>query len=250
MRQHATSEDIMGFYEQLSGYYDEIFKPGQGELDFIAERLGRPEALLDIGCGTGNKTVLFSGTAKNITAFDADKTMIELARLRHGAPNITYLTLDMRDIGTSFAPASFNAALCLGNTLVHLVNLQAMQAAIAAVCGVLKPGGIFALQILNYARILDRNITALPPLESAGVRFIRTYSRSGEFGELLDFNTELHVPGGKGPLCNSVQLYPLRPEALEAMLRAGGFGQVELYGDFGGEKLSEESFVTIALCRK
>lgn len=236
----------MGFYEQLSEHYDKIFSTEPGELDFIAESLGKPESLLDIGCGTGNKTELFKDRANSITAFDSDQTMIDLANSTHSAQNISYLAMDMRSISERFAPASFDAALCLGNTLVHITDPAAMSGTLAAIYGVLRKNGRLAVQILNYDRILDRKVTALPTLEVDGISFARSYSHNGE---LLGFDTELRVPG-QPPLRNSVPLYPLRPAALEELLNQNGFKDVRLYGGFKGEALTGDSFVVIALAGK
>ena len=232
----------MGFYQELSRHYDEIFPVDAGEMGFAAKLLSGRNAILDIGCGTGNKTALLSGTAR-ITGVDSDAGMIERARADNARPGITYDVLDMAALASRFSPGSFDAAVCLGNTLVHLTDPAAIQDFCATVRRLLVPGGVFFCQILNYARILDNAVRELPVIETPGVRFFRRYAPAGD---LLLFQTEIFLKADGQCLKNETPLYPLRPESLEAMLREAGFSGQEHYGSYQGVPFTEESFVIIA----
>ncbi|MDL2209798.1 class I SAM-dependent methyltransferase [Desulfovibrio sp. OttesenSCG-928-O18] len=231
----------MGFYQELSKYYDEIFAVDAAEMGFVASLLRGRESLLDIGCGTGNKTVLLSDTAR-ITGVDADPGMIERARADNARPGVRYDVLDMTELGGALPPGSFDAAVCLGNTLVHLTKPEAVNALCRTVHALLVPGGVFACQILNYARILDRKVTELPVIDTAHTRFVRRYVPRGG---LLGFATELTVKETGETFCNETPLLPLRPEALEAALGQAGFTRQEHYGSYAGGSFNEDSFVII-----
>ena len=231
----------MGFYRELSRYYDDIFAVDAGELAFVSGLLAGRKTILDIGCGTGNKTVLLSRDA-TVTGVDGDADMIARATADNARPGIRYEVLDMTRLEERFAPASFEAAVCLGNTLVHLTAPGAIESLCAAVRRLLAPGGVFVCQILNYDRILDNAVTELPVIDTPPARFSRHYApRDG----LLLFRTELLVKTTGETFRDETPLYPLRPGELEEALRGAGFSGQRQYGSYAGAPFTPDSFVII-----
>ena len=53
-------------------------------------------------------------------------------------------------------PGPLDAALCMGNSLPHLLTDADLSAALESFRRVLRPGGLLATQVLNYARVLAR----------------------------------------------------------------------------------------------
>ena len=237
----------MGFYEQLSLYYDEIFPANAQELRFAAQLLDGRTRLLDMGCGTGNKTAVLAEGIREVEAFDSDPGMIAKAAAINASPNIRYRILDLMDVDRVFAPESFDAALCLGNTLVHLTEPGAIDSFLAKTASVLKSGGMFLLQILNYDDILDKKITSLPRIETDRASFSREYVWQDG---VMHFVTELRIKEGDQRLPNDIVLVPLRRDALADGLAAAGFGVVEYYGNYAGEPYSDTSFHLIAKATK
>lgn len=237
----------MPFYQKISPWYDEIFPVDEQEVAFITDRIAGREHLLDIGCGTGNKTAPCSAAVKHTTAFDADAGMIAAARSNHARPGIDYIAGTMETI-TAIAPSSsFDCALCLGNTLVHLEGPEAIENLLADTFRLLQSGGRLILQILNYDRILDENVTALPPLENDHIVFSRRYA---QYGSRLRFITTLADKQNSSVIDNEVLLYPLRRDELTGILDKCGFTPVIWYGSYREEAHTPASFVTIAVCEK
>lgn len=259
----------MNFYTALSTYYDEIFAVSQSDMDFINKFLPPKGRILDVGCGTGNKTVLLhslsgaSGAnspsgpsnasspsgANSIVAIDLDAGMIEYARTHHARPHIHYQQLDMRHIATQFGSKSaaaipFDAVLCLGNTLVHLPKNE-LAPFFHAVKDVLRSGGSCVIQILNYDRIIDKSISLLPIIETEHTIFTRHYHvRDGS----MHFCTSITLRATGESVNNDIILYPLRTGALEQLLSTAGFRKIHWYGSFAGAPLSEDSFAAIVHC--
>lgn len=232
----------MGMYRDLSPYYDEVFAVDAAEMRFVRDLLRGRRRVLDAGCGTGNKTVLLEEAGRSIAGVDADASMIERARRDNARPDITYDVLDMTALAERFAPGSFDAAVCLGNTLVHLTRPQAIRDLCGTVRGLLEPGGMFICQILNYDRILDNAVTGLPVIDTPRARFSRFYDPDGPN---LIFRTELFLKDTGETLHNSTPLYPLRPGEFAAMLRGAGFSAQNAYGSYAGEAFTEKSFILI-----
>lgn len=236
----------MDFYTVLSANYDEIFAVSQSDLDFIGGLIPPDGRILDVGCGTGNKTVLLKNTA-SITAIDLDAGMIEVARKHHAHPHIQYHQMDMRRIAEHFGnngSGRFDAVLCLGNTLVHLPEHE-LGPFLHAVKELLRDGGSSVIQILNYDRILDKNISQLPVIETEHTIFTRCYRWVNND---MHFRTSITLRATGESLENDIILYPLRTKALETLLRTAGFRTVNWYGSFPGGSLGEDSFVSIAHC--
>lgn len=233
----------MGFYQELSKYYDEIFPVNAAELSFVRTLIDGKDRLLDMGCGTGNKTVLLAEGKKETLGFDLDSGMIERANQENRRANIHYLVQGMLDIDREFGKNSFDAALCLGNTLAHLLGADELGAVFRKTAHILAANGCFVIQILNYDRILDNNITALPVIETDNVVFTRTYeTRDGA----LRFLTELKMKKGGDILRNDIPLRPIRKREIEAAYADAGFGEVEYFGSYAGAPYGPDSFHLIA----
>lgn len=229
----------MDFYSLLSKYYDEVFPAKEPELRFVSSLLDGCTELLDIGCGTGNKTAILA-KGRRAAGFDMDPEMVARASAAHAGANLHFFALDMRDIASVLSPGSFDAAVCLGNTLAHLHRDGELTAFFRQVHTVLRTGGVFVGQILNYDRIVDKQVAALPLIDTPNVRFERNYEwREGQ----LRFVTRITDKHTSVAFDNDIPLRPILRAAVDSVLAANGFGVVEHYGSYSGEPFREaESF--------
>lgn len=237
----------MSFYQELSRYYDEVFAVDDNEMRFIAGLLQDKKHILDIGCGTGNKTVHFSTRRNKITGIDLDAGMIAKAKATNSQSNIHYDVINMLDIDTNFVPGQFDGILCLGNTLVHLPSADVIQSMLHKIYGALSPNGEFILQILNYDRIIANKVESLPVIDTPNTRFLRRYS--WEQGK-MHFVTTLEIKQTGQALHNDIVLYPLCKTELANMLLAAGFTKIDYFGSYQGAEYQHDSFVNIAVCAK
>ena len=193
--------------------------------------------ILDAGAGTGDLAIALIDEGFIVTGIDYDAEMLVKAMSKaQGRRNITFDHMDMRKISARFGPASFDAVLCFGNTLVHLTDIEEIATFLRDVKTVLKEEGVFLLQILNYDHILDHGIKELPLIENDKVRFDRNYEYDPA-ANLIAFKTVLTVKGTGARIVNEIPLYPIRKQELETALRAAGFRKIEWYGDFNkGER--------------
>lgn len=235
----------MSLYNDLSEFYDDVFAVSETELKFVLETLPDNADLLDVGCGTGNKTVHFAKHARRVTGIDPDPGMIAKAIANNSDPHVEYKLGKMEDLGLIFQEKHFSAVICLGNTLVHLTTLAAIQETLVAIHGLLVPGGVFLVQILNYDYILGQQVRALPVLETADVRFERTYDLSGV---PIQFITSLYDKKRGHTFHNSTPLYPLTKQEFGDALKRAGFEDIEFFGSYTGDSLDERSLPLIARC--
>lgn len=241
----------MSFYKMLSQYYDVIFPSNPTQIDFIKRHLNANQSILDIAAGSGNQAIVLAQLGHSVTAIDLDEEMVHKIKEKCGEMNNLIVSqMDMRHID-QFKPYSFDLVICIGNSIVHLDSLKEIKETIKKMYHLLDEHGTLIIQVVNYNRILEQNITKLPIIEreQEGLTFIRTYEHKN--GRIL-FNGEITVEQNdiKETFANSVELYPLTSHELKDVLTVAGFKQVHLFGDFKGNDYAESSPALIAVAKK
>ena len=245
----------MGFYEELSRYYDIIFPAAPATVEFIEEAANGGKYILDIACGTGNYTIELAKRGYIVDGVDLDNEMINAGKKKAEAENldINFIQGNMKDIKLLFSNKKYDLVYCIGNSLVHLDNENEIRQMINDVADITNDNGTLIIQIINYDRILDFNIDHLPTIsrKEAGVEFVRNYVHDKSSGKIL-FNTEIQISNtyGAHKYENSVALFPLRKEALVNIVRSAGYKNIEVYGSFSEEEYSVNSFATVLVARK
>ena len=123
------------------------------ELPFIRRELERASAqtVLDAACGGGHHAIALAREGYAVRGADLSAEMIELAR-RNAAKSQVAVRFEQAgfvDMSARFSE-TFDAVLCLGNSLPHVLTKEDQLAALAAMRGRLRHGGVLVLQNLNY----------------------------------------------------------------------------------------------------
>lgn len=252
----------MGFYQKLSEFYDEIFPAAEEDLAFLKKSLAGRRNLLDVGCGSGNKTELLAEEGRSIIGLDLDPAMVDLARARHQRPGIDYRVGDMVALDGLFPRQSFDGLLCLGNTLVHLTEPADLRAFFKAAAELLTPASPLIIQTLNYDLLYKQQVKELPPIFTGQLAFRRFYeSRAGLPGQWtaddLVFHTVLEIrPEARGRAETAESVYearvPLRPlfrAELEELL-SRDFHAPDFYGGYDGRPAAADSLPLITIARR
>ena len=241
----------MEFYEVLSRYYDRVFPLEEEILGFLRARFAGRSPLLDVACGTGTYTLeLAAEPGRKIAGVDLDEVMVasagDKARARGLEGSVSFAAADMLDLGGVAEISGFAGLYCIGNSLVHLADHDQVRRALGGFARILAPGGRLLVQVINFDRILKKNVRELPTLRGEEVEFIRRYLPGPDAAHLW-FDTDLLVGGPQGEkFTQRVSLLILRSADLAAAAGDAGFRRIKLYGSYrGGEYSPEESFVTI-----
>lgn len=239
------------FYTSIATYYDFIFKPSVAPVNFITAQTGdhcADKTLLEIGCGTGNLCWQLAGKFASVSAIDNDREMLTIACNKQPEFNqqIEFHHIDMRTLYSKLGPASYHTIVCLGNTLVHLASRAEIKSFLEQVKKCLLPGGKFILQIVNYDRIFQQQITALPEIENDKIRFVRKYHFDPSTKKIT-FHTALTVKAESRTIENEVLLYPLQKNELARLLEDAGFSDLHFYGTFNSDRWHIDSPATIAV---
>ena len=112
----------------------------QRKLQITQEYLRPDIEVLEFGCGTGTTALVHAPYVGHILAIDISSRMIEIARAKAAAADVTNVTFKQSDInGIDADDQTFDAVL--GLSILHL--LEDRNAAIRTVHALLKPGGVF-----------------------------------------------------------------------------------------------------------
>ncbi|SHJ39680.1 Methyltransferase domain-containing protein [Tangfeifania diversioriginum] len=224
------------FYSSISDYYSEIFPYKPAQLQFVKNQLEQipGKKVLDIGCATGELSYRLAKEGAKVTGIDLNPDLIAQAKSSRIYSDLHFQVGNMLELTNDFQSEWFDAVLCFGNTLVHLTSPGFIQNMMEEVKNVLKPGGKFLLQILNYDYILNENVTELPLIETENIRFIRNYIFE-ENNPLVKFQTELVLKKEGKTVHNETSLLALRSEELKGLFEETGFKNLELFSNFSKE---------------
>lgn len=212
------------------------------------------KAVLDLGCGTGEHSRFLRSLGYMVTGADASEAQIRAAREADpdegDAGPARYVHGDLASIGT-LVPAGYGGAICLGNTLPHLKEMDTLQRFFAGLASRLVPGAPFLLQLLNYDRILDRGERTFPltlrPSETEGEEtvFLRLMTPRPDGSLVFTPATLLYRPGMEPPLelisAQNISLRGWRRSELEEPLCAAGFEVREAFGSMTGDPWRPEA---------
>lgn len=240
------------FYSSIAEYYQHIFPFNPEQINFLRNVLPYNGAkILDVGCAVGELDFALTAFGFPVWGIDLDAEMIGKANKLKPADAMfpVFGQRDMRKLSERFPESFFNTVLCFGNTLVHLLTEDEILDFLRETYKILMPDGKLSIQILNYQHIIANNITSLPLIDNAHVRFERNYIFRKDSG-LIDFNTRLTIKETGQEIENSVVLYALQKRKLLEMLEKSGFEVVTLCGNFNGSPFSETGLPLIVTCRK
>jgi len=233
----------MGFYSEFAEYYEAAFPYREDVYAFLKSCLpAGAHRVLDAGCGTGHYCGRFAADGFEAVGLDLDPQMIEVARARY--PAATFHCLNMREVGTLAPP--FDLVFCIGNSAPHLTQREFARF-VDQVWGILRPGGTWLFQIVNWDYVLTHGSYPFRPrkLGEGEAVFHREYRDVSE--SRLRFLTRL-VAGDRTLFEGEVWLYPMRTEAYVQLHLERGFESAGHFADFqrtpfGATKDSASVFV-------
>jgi glycine/sarcosine N-methyltransferase len=253
-------------YDSFADDYDRFVNwPGRlaFELPFLEETLkrapqppgGKP-AVLDAATGTGQHALALAERGYPTVGADLSAGMITRARQNTAQQGVKvrFEVAGFGELAQTFGSESFEAVLCLGNSLPHVLSETELAAALADFAMVLRPGGLLVLQNRNFDQVLRQRSRWMEP-QSARVGqtewlFLRFYDYLAD--GTIDFNIlrlRREADGAWQQLVTSTRLRPLTQDELREALPLAGFEQVEWYGGLDGSKFDSEmsgNLVTVA----
>jgi 2-polyprenyl-3-methyl-5-hydroxy-6-metoxy-1,4-benzoquinol methylase len=221
----------MAFYSDFAGSYEEIFPFRAEAAAFLDHWLPDRGRVLDVGCGTGRYCRHLDASGRSCVGIDLDPGMIEEAQRLH--PSGDFRIMGMEEIGL-LSHGAYDGVFCIGNVLPHLPT-AGLAGFLKAVRDLLRPGGVWLFQTVNFDPILEFDEFVFPPIRpgDGALVFRRTYRditpQSLVFATVLERDSEEIFAG-------ETVLHPRTSEDLTSRHRETGFRLLAHVADWSGRR--------------
>ena len=217
-------EDLVDWEKRLAGeepFYRKVFK-----------EVGA-KSVLDAACGTGRHASLFHSWGLKVEGADISPRMIEKARAAFGEPEGLSWTVRGFD-----EPADredpFDVVLCVGNSLSMAPDMKTVGAAVSAMAGAVRKGGVVIVHLQNPWRIDEGPCLwqkcrrcSTPDGEAFVIKGVHRCGRRSYVELLL-----IPVDDPEGMKSTRLDLTPIEAVDLKKMFRDCRAGSIELYGSY------------------
>lgn len=227
------------------------------ELPFIERQLEEVGAqrVLDAACGTGRHAIALAERGYQVTGADLSAGMVDRARANAAGrgQDIPFVVAGFGQLAEEVG-GGFDALLCLGNSLPHVLTVSELEAALSDFAAALRPRGLLLVQNRNFDAVVANQIRWMPPQSHcAGGRewlFLCFYDFRPDGN--LTFNVVTLRRDGSDDWEQRVEATRLRPwlsGELSKMVALAGFGDVACCGDVRGapfDSLSSDNLILMA----
>jgi SAM-dependent methyltransferase len=226
-------------FEQHPELYDSLIdwpKRLSNEAHFFRTLFERVRArrILDVACGTGHHAAMFNRWGLEVLGVDASPQMVEFCRQRHGQSRLLRWTVGSFEQPLA-DPESFDAVVCVGNSLALAADQAAARDAVGRMLSALRGGGICIVQVVNLWSLPDGPCRwqKVKRVNWAGRDhlIIKGVHRSGSAGWVEFIAVALDEPQGASEF-QAVRFLGLEAEALRTAAQRAGAGAVEFWGDY------------------
>jgi len=247
------------FYAELAADYDRMIRwerrlsVERPQFDALVRRF-HVQTVLDASCGSGHHLVLLASLGLDVEGADASPAMVELAKETTRAAGLAFddkIHCTTWQQLASSVPRTFDAVLCIGNSLPYVMNPGLMRESVRGLWSRVNPAGILIIQYKNFGKLVASRERFLPlswvnkPNETVAVRLYDYHADHIGFNVIL-----LDRIGEEWTLRHhETTLHPYAPEEVAAAIRNEG-AEVSLHGSLGLEPFNPEESGDVVLLAK
>ena len=248
----------MTAYSALAAWYDELTRdvPYAAFADYyellFAEHGGETKLLLDLCCGTGTLACLMAERGYEMIAADASADMLMSAREKASALSAGKMPLFINQSAQELdLYGTVDAAVCALDSLNHITDETALEAAIGRVALFTAPGGVFVFDVNTPYKLrrMDGQVYLDETEDSCCVW--RTFYAPGR--KICTYQVDLFRLNANGSWDRAFEEHRERAwgrEELETYLTEAGFGAVTVTGDLTSRPPAAEEDRWIFRCQK
>lgn len=220
-------EYVMSFVEKWDELIDwdaRAQSEGRFFIDVLRDR--DKSSVLDVASGTGFHSVRLTSAGFDVTSADGSAAMLAKAFENGKKRGLILKTVqaDWRQLNKSIQ-GKYDAIICLGNSFTHLHDEQDRRRALAEFYAALRHDGILILDQRNYDEMLDHGFTSKHKYYYCGDRVTAEPEHVDDGLARFKYT----FPDGAEYTLN---MFPLRKNYLQRLMREAGFERVRTYGDF------------------
>ncbi|MBT3940531.1 class I SAM-dependent methyltransferase [Candidatus Woesearchaeota archaeon] len=185
-------------------------------MHFLKKYLPKKGLILDAGAGPGRYTVALAKQGYDVVLRDLTPKFVEMARkkVKYAGVSKRVKSLEIGDITnlSEFKDGTFDAVICLGGPLTHVVDKKQRERAAAELVRVAKKGSLVFVSLMTRFSI---HIDALEDFQEEIVPLQRKIRDTGDY------------PGGKYGFAPS---HFFMPEELDDLFKRKGLEVITLVG--------------------
>jgi SAM-dependent methyltransferase len=166
---------MTGPFHPTAHLYDFVYshldyEESAGEVErVIRERAPEAQSLLDVACGTGRHLEILAGRFDRVEGADLDPAMLEIA-----ASRVPGVPLHRADMETLDLGERFDAVICMFSSIGYAATLERMEAAVGAMAGHLRPGGVLVVEPWLWPEMIEPPFVRVLTVESPDMVAVRT----------------------------------------------------------------------------
>jgi ubiquinone/menaquinone biosynthesis C-methylase UbiE len=236
---------------RLAELYD-LWDPWErrGDFAFYLALVMSADAVLDVGCGTGEllRRAREAGHGGRLCGLDPADAMLDQARTRSD------IEWTLGDLATVAWDREFDLVLMSGHAFQVFVEDDEIRAALAAIRSALTDEGRFAFETRNpLARAWDGWTPDQAVEVTAADSAVRRMAHEVETpvdGDVVRFTTTFTSPTWDQPRTSQSTLRFLAADQLDSFLSDAGLAIEERFGDWAGLPLTDTSPEIITITRR
>lgn len=236
------SNDTNDFYDAIAEYYPYFYRDWETQLEreglslrAIFRNKG-VERVLDAACGAGTQAIPLAKLGFRVVAADPSVGMLRKARqtaIQHGVTDqLTFVHCDFLNL-KQHVQSPFDAIVCKGNALPHLLLDQEIEATLHQFYQLLRPGGLLVIGMRDFAPFMEDRPRFLPGFINSGQNgqeFITFDIWEWEDGPPVIATQNLFIVRGEGKdyqvLKRQVTYRPLSTDEVKVVLLESGFTDI------------------------
>lgn len=220
----------------------------RGENGFLSNQLKEHDCrkILDVALGDGVDTIYLIQEGFEVSSNEVDSPYREKAieNAKKAGLTINPTNLDWRELTKSYKENSFDAIICLGNSLACLFGKENQLKALKEFHSLLKPRGILIIDERNFQRILDNRELALKgELHSSGkYLYTGTTKVNASFAKINDNYIIIEYTHNESSKKAYYKIYPFPLGELQTLLDKASFSKIEKFSDYKLEENPKADF--------
>ena len=201
--------------------------------------------VLDLGCGAGRHAAAFAEQGKHAVGIDLSPNSIEAARSLYGEfDRLRFIEGDMRTLDEYVESNAFDAVSSLFTSIGYFERDEDLTQTITGVVQTLKTNGLFVLDFLNPAQVMQ-GLVEHEVKESGGYTF--TIHRRMANGWI---EKSIQYEDGSGIQHHVERVRALTPDDWRERMHAVGLKVEAHYGDYALNPWREQAPRSILVARK
>ena len=223
-------------------------KRRKGENGFLTEQLRRfnCKRVFDACLGDGADSIYLIKEGFEVVSNDLDKLFIEKAKkhAEKAGVNLNITEFNWLELNKKLEKESFDAVLCLGNSLTYLFKREEQLKAIGNFYRLLRKGSILIIDERNYQQLLDKRkeIVEEGKFPYSGKYVYCGDKVHGKPVEISEGKIKMQYTDERTGKKEHLILYPFKRNELLHLLEKAGLKKIEKFSDYQKGENQEADF--------